>query len=57
MISLRKMVVVTWLLLGGLVFFGLLPKALAERISRALLFVMIVGFAVRVGAYLLQPGI
>ena len=41
----------------GLVGFGLLPKPLADRLTKALIAIFLVGFAVRVGAYLLETGV
>jgi len=50
----KKISVILFVLAAGLVFFGILPKALAERLSRALLMLMVMGFVIRVGAYLLH---
>jgi hypothetical protein len=51
----KKIATVLIVLSVGLVGFGYLPKPVADRLTRALLVLMIVGFAIRVGAYLLQP--
>lgn len=48
----RKVIVVLWILVFGLVLFGLLPKRFSERLARGLAAVMIIGFLIRVGAYL-----
>lgn len=54
MLLVRKIALVGFILVAGLVLFGLLPKSLSRRVARALLAVMVVGFGVRVGAYLLS---
>ena len=38
----------------GVLTLGILPDRFAGRLTRALVIIFIVGFAVRVGAYLLQ---
>lgn len=51
---LRKVFIIFWILAAGLVLFGLLPKRISDPLARGLAAVMIVGFVVRVGAYLLS---
>jgi hypothetical protein len=53
MVLFKKIAVVLFLMAMGLVGFGKLPKHISDRITRFLAAVLIVGFAVRVGAYLL----
>lgn len=50
----KKIVVVLILMAVGVVVFGKLPKSISDRITRFLAAILIVGFVVRVGAYLLE---
>lgn len=54
MIIAKKIAAVLLVLVLGLIGFGYLPKDVADRITRAIAIVLVVGFAVRVGAYFLQ---
>ena len=54
MILLKKIVVVLILMAVGVVVFGKLPKSISDRITRFLAAILIVGFVLRVGAYLLE---
>lgn len=53
MVLFKKIGVIVFLLAAAVVVFGRLPKETSDRIARFLVAVFIVGFAVRVGAYLL----
>ena len=53
MVLVKKIVAVVAVLAVGLVAFGYLPKPVAQRLTRAMLLVMIVGFAVRLFSYLM----
>lgn len=53
MLIIKKIVTVVAVLLVGLIVFGYLPRHLSERITRAILALMIIGFVVRVASYLL----
>lgn len=53
MVILKKIFLVLTISALGLVGFGYLPKRISDRIVRALVALFILGFAVRVGAYLL----
>jgi hypothetical protein len=54
MILLKKITAVLVISAIGLVGFGFLPKAISDRLTRALIAFFIVGFCIRVGAYLLS---
>lgn len=51
---LKKIGVLVTLALVGLVVFGMLPKEMSGRLTKALVFLFVFGFAVRVGSYLLS---
>ncbi len=57
MVIAKKIMAVLLVAVVGLVGFGLLPKPLADRLTKALIAIFLVGFAVRVGAYLLETGV
>lgn len=56
MLIAKKIIAVVVIAALGLIGFGLLPKPLANRLTKALMILFFVGFALRVGAYLLQGG-
>ena len=53
-ILVKKIAMVMGLILMALIAFGYLPKDVSRRLSRALIILFVVGFALRVGAYLLH---
>ena len=54
MILVKKIVAVLVIACLGLIGFGYLPKAISDRLPRALVALFIMGFCIRVGAYLLS---
>lgn len=57
MVVAKKIMAVLVVAAVGLVGFGMLPKPMADRLTKALVVIFLVGFAVRVGAYLLESGV